>query len=506
MYFIDKVVNYNALSIKVFNFVRKFGSMKLVTRFIISAFLLAWFNSTAQVGINTTSPDSSSALDIVSTTQGVLTPRMTSVQRVGISTPAQGLLVYDTDEQSFYYFDVGWQKLSTNNKRTNYKLVKSVADLSDERTAGGGSIYVLNTDFLYEINGTIIFDLPIDINGAYIEGVDSGEDVIVNNSGATFFQGTTGGSIRNLTIAGNGNQVFNITGTGTELLVINNSIFAGASSLGSIDALGTVFFSIIQYVNNSDGFALSNMGSLLMSNLFWTDSNSGTFATITGTFDNLQMGSGRIEADTGEVGLDVSANPVIVNEASLSGLSFVGAGTLVQRYTAGSYPGFNFTTDWSVNCSGIPTETDDQSTANFYSTSVITSGFTQDVTNGTATPILGGGTFENTELFRFRSNAANNRLIYEGEKTRNFQINASLSIRLNNADGNFYSFLIARNGVVVDDSDSLVLIASDTQIQSVSLNTVVTMNTGDFIEVYVQRLTGTGTDRLDVFSENLTIR
>ncbi len=365
MYFIDKVVNYNALSIKVFNFVRKFGSMKLVTRFIISAFLLAWFNSTAQVGINTTSPDPSSALDIVSTTQGVLTPRMTSVQRVGISTPAQGLLVYDTDEQSFYYFDVGWQKLSTNNKRTNYKLVKSVADLSDERTAGGGSIYVLNTDFLYEINGTIIFDLPIDINGAYIEGVDSGEDVIVNNSGATFFQGTTGGSIRNLTIAGNGNQVFNITGTGTELLVINNSIFAGASSLGSIDALGTVFFSIIQYVNNSDGFALSNMGSLLMSNLFWTDSNSGTFATITGTFDNLQMGSGRIEADTGEVGLDVSANPVIVNEASLSGISFIGAGTPVLGYSVGSYSGYNFTTKWSVSCSGIPTEIDGVATGRY---------------------------------------------------------------------------------------------------------------------------------------------
>ncbi|AWH73494.1 cell wall anchor protein [Dokdonia sp. Dokd-P16] len=462
-------------------------------------------NMTAQVGINTTSPDPSAVLDIQSEVGGLLTPRMTSTQRLAISTPAQGLLVYDITLESFYYYEGGWQRISINNSRVNYKLVKDASDLAEELAAGGGSTYLLNSNFLYEINGTIVLGAPINMNGAYIEGVDSSQDILANTSGVALFQGSPG-RIRNITISGGNAPIFDITGTGSDLLVVNNTVFTGASTMGTLHSLGTAFFSIAQYVNNNDGFDLSDIGSLLMSNVFWTTSNTGTFATVSGTFNNFQMSSGRIEADAGEVGIDVSANPTIVNEASLNGLSFVGAGTLVSGYTTGSYTDFSFTTDWNVNCSGIPTETDDQSTANFYSTAAITTGFSQSITSSTAVPIVGNGAFDNTELFRFQSNAANNRLIYEGKKIRNFQVSASLSVRVSGAAGNFYSFIIAKNGAVVDDSDALVLIENDTQIQSVSINTVVTMESGDFIEIYAQRLTGSGTDTLIVFSENLTIR
>ena len=430
---------------------------------------------------------------------------MTTTQRLNILSPAQGLLVYDITLEAFYYYETGWQKISINNSRSDYKLVKEISDLAEELAAGGGSTYLLNPDFLYEINGAIPFNAPINLNGAYVEGVNSSKDILINNSGAALFQGNAG-KLRNITIAGMGQPVFDINGTGSELLLVNNSIFTGASSLGTLNSLSTAFFSITQYVNNDDGFDISNINSFFMSNVFWTTSNTGTFLRASGTFNNFRMVSGRVEADAGEVGLDVSGNPTIINEASLNGLSFVGAGTLVAGYTAGSYTDFSFTTEWNVNCSGIPTETDDQSTANFYSTSAITSGFVQNITSNAAVPIVGNGAFDNTELFRFRSNPANNRLIYEGKKIRNFQVNASMSIRVNAAAGNFYSFIIAKNGVVVDDSDTLVLIENDDQIQSISINTVVTLDRDDFIEIYVQRLTGSGTDRLDVFSENLTIR
>jgi len=51
------------------------------------------------VGINTTGalPDASSMLDVVSTTKGVLIPRMTTAQRNAIVTPAEGLLIYNLD-------------------------------------------------------------------------------------------------------------------------------------------------------------------------------------------------------------------------------------------------------------------------------------------------------------------------------------------------------------------------------------------------------------------------
>lgn len=50
----------------------------------------------AQVGVGTTTPDSSSVLDIESTDKGVLLPRMTNAQKNSISNPANGLMVYDT--------------------------------------------------------------------------------------------------------------------------------------------------------------------------------------------------------------------------------------------------------------------------------------------------------------------------------------------------------------------------------------------------------------------------
>ena len=46
--------------------------------------------SYAQVGINTNTPDASSALEIESTTGGILIPRMTEAQRDAIVSPASG--------------------------------------------------------------------------------------------------------------------------------------------------------------------------------------------------------------------------------------------------------------------------------------------------------------------------------------------------------------------------------------------------------------------------------
>lgn len=64
---------------------------------LILLFCLVMIKS--QIGIGTVTPNNSAALDIVSNNKGFLYPRMTSVERLAIINPAEGLQVFDTNSQ-----------------------------------------------------------------------------------------------------------------------------------------------------------------------------------------------------------------------------------------------------------------------------------------------------------------------------------------------------------------------------------------------------------------------
>lgn len=57
------------------------------------------------VGINTTSPATTARLEIASTTQGFLPPRMTTTQRNAITSPAEGLQIYNTTTHRIEYYN-----------------------------------------------------------------------------------------------------------------------------------------------------------------------------------------------------------------------------------------------------------------------------------------------------------------------------------------------------------------------------------------------------------------
>ena len=65
--------------------------------YTLLAAVLVTASTFAQVGIGTNTPDASAALDLTSTTGGLLTPRMTAAQRDAIATPSQGLIIFCTD-------------------------------------------------------------------------------------------------------------------------------------------------------------------------------------------------------------------------------------------------------------------------------------------------------------------------------------------------------------------------------------------------------------------------
>jgi uncharacterized protein (TIGR02145 family) len=80
----------------------------------------------SQISVSTdgSAPDNSAMLDVKSTDRGVLIPRMTASQRAGISSPASGLLVYQTDAPAgFYYYNgTGWIFLGTGEGGSGHMI------------------------------------------------------------------------------------------------------------------------------------------------------------------------------------------------------------------------------------------------------------------------------------------------------------------------------------------------------------------------------------------------
>ena len=84
---------------------------RLLQTLLLLCLLLLSAAARAQVGVGTTAPAPQAALDIQATDKGLLIPRLTQTQRIAISRPPQGLMVYQTDgtpaggpQTGFWYY------------------------------------------------------------------------------------------------------------------------------------------------------------------------------------------------------------------------------------------------------------------------------------------------------------------------------------------------------------------------------------------------------------------
>lgn len=469
--------------------------------------MLITTNVFAQVGIGTVTPDASSILDISSTSQGLLTPRMTTAQRTSITAPADGLIVYDTDLKSFYHYNstaTSWNRMSSDaNGRLKFKRIKStdvlVTVLAAEKEAGGGSKYLLDTNTLYEINGVVAVDFPIELNNAYLVGLDSGEDKLVKASG-DLFTGTTGGSIRVLTLTASAGKVFNITGGGTQNLVFRDAIVSSSSNVGIIDGFSLVFISIVQFAGNTTGIVYKDISKLLISNTGWFGNNSGTYETLQGTFGLVQKTGGFSEVVGANIGFDVSSNPTINGDAVVRDVVFTGAliaGKYVNGYNPSIYTGYNFNNKWAVNCSGIPVEGDVVATGDVNFDFPVGSGVST-ATSETAVKLAGATTSNN--LFRFSTGAASNKLIYLGAKKRYFRAAAAFSFKSSVNGPAIFIFHLAKNGTVINQSKVYCGVTSS-DVDAATILSTVEMSNNDYIEVWVSRYSGTG----DVLTVSLNL-
>jgi len=105
--------------------------------FTLLAAVLFTVTTYAQVGIGTTTPDASAALDITSTTKGLLIPRMANAQRQAISSPVAGLMVFvtDVDGGRFMFYDgTEWGTLSFAEKRPDAPTIIAVSSGDEQAT------------------------------------------------------------------------------------------------------------------------------------------------------------------------------------------------------------------------------------------------------------------------------------------------------------------------------------------------------------------------------------
>ena len=102
-FFLDDGTGYLVIQNSWSNYGMAFNTAGANTRMFISGVL-------GNIGIGTTAPVASAKVQIDSTTQGFLPPRMTNAQRIAIATPAIGLMVYCTDVVEGLYINksTGW--------------------------------------------------------------------------------------------------------------------------------------------------------------------------------------------------------------------------------------------------------------------------------------------------------------------------------------------------------------------------------------------------------------
>lgn len=141
--------------------------------FILLCINIPLFGQGIGINANGNSADPSAILDVSSTEKGILIPRMTEAQRNAISSPAIGLMVFQTDNEAAFYFWNGtaWERVGKKAQPAVEPVPSSAIVLSktydNTSIKSGGFTYIGKTSLSFaEVigNETIAGDTWKDIS------------------------------------------------------------------------------------------------------------------------------------------------------------------------------------------------------------------------------------------------------------------------------------------------------------------------------------------------------
>ena len=293
---------------------------------LLAFILIVSVSGFAQVGIGTTSPAASAALDVSATDKGFLMPRMTTTQKTAIASPDVGLQVYDTDTKSTWtYNGTAWVEGDGGPGKFIDGATPDIAYYQDRVGVGLNTfstthkLYVENKTTADAANVAVKVDAAFEGTGTSPNIVGVGAVARVNGTGTGDYAIGTQGIVENLNAGGTVN-----IGAGSWPWINNTGTIGwGAGLVTEIYNNGTVTIGYAQnssITNNSGAtFGQASLGSFYMNNE----------GSITGHAYGLWIGG----AGAGSVGGNSYALYIATPYSNVTGSSFA----IYSENTADSY-------------------------------------------------------------------------------------------------------------------------------------------------------------------------
>jgi hypothetical protein len=328
---------------------------------LLGSLLTATIINAQNVAINNdgTSAATSAMLDVKSTTKGMLMPRMTSAQRTAITSPALGLMVFDTDTKTLWVYDgSSWKNLYTSGGALTLPFSQSVNtaisafQVTNQGTGTaieGTSSAEFGIGMTAKATGAASWGLFAYSNGAGSQSIRSYADngtafhgetnnpantsnlMYLLNQGAgitsRFQLANSNSTAANVLIAGNhlGNQLkiyqTNTANSQDAVSIENSGTGAGIKSVSANNAVGILGVSSTGYgvkgeTNSGIGFAgvlgtntgTAGSGVAGFSNTIGTVGVYGSSTNGTGVRGTSSTGTGVNAVSTSGLALDVNGN------------------------------------------------------------------------------------------------------------------------------------------------------------------------------------------------------
>jgi hypothetical protein len=229
--------------------------------------------TTGSVGIGVDPPSTTAVLDVTSTTQGLLAPRMTTSQRLAIATPANGLIVYDTTTKSLQIYDsvgTAWNQVADTATTGS---VTSVTASTPLIVTNGTTTPAITLGTVPVANGgTGATTATVAINSLLPAQTGDNGDVLKTNGTIASWGAAPTGTVTSVT----GTSPITVaTGTTTPAITLGTVPVAngGTGATTTTAALANLLPTLVS------GAVLTNNGTVAS----WGAAPTGTVTSVTGT-------------------------------------------------------------------------------------------------------------------------------------------------------------------------------------------------------------------------------